>query len=108
MLAPDLFASGTMQNMLSDLSAKFDLVILDGGPVLGVSDTRHLCRLADRTVFVIRWQDTRCSAATLGLRQLADAGANVAGALLTMMEPKQYQKYSLVGIYRRRLALYIG
>ena len=107
-LAPDLISSPAMQRLLRDLSAQFDLVILDGGPVLGTSDTRHLCRLADRTVFLIRWQDTRCSAALLGLRQLADAGANFAGAILTMVDPKHYRKYSPVSAYSRRLALYLS
>ncbi len=105
---PDLFASGAMRTLLARLAAEFDLVLLDGAPVLGVSDTRHLCRLADRTVFVIRWQDTRCSAAWLGLRQMVDAGANVAGTLLTMVDPRHYQKHSPVSLYRRRLAAYIG
>jgi succinoglycan biosynthesis transport protein ExoP len=108
MLAPDLFASNTMRSLLRALAASFDLVLLDGGPVLGTSDTRHLCRLADRTIMVVRWQATRCSAALLGIRQLADAGANFAGAVLTMVDPKQYQRYSPVRSYRRRLSLYLG
>ncbi|MGD0431979.1 MAG: Wzz/FepE/Etk N-terminal domain-containing protein [Acetobacteraceae bacterium] len=108
MLAPDLFASNAMRNLVEALSRSFELVLLDGGPVLGTSDTRHLCRLADRTVMVIRWRDTRCAAAMLGLRQLADAGASFAGAILTMVDPKHYQKYAPVGTYRRRLALYLS
>jgi polysaccharide biosynthesis transport protein len=108
MLAPDLFASSAMRNLIDALSRSFELVLLDGGPVLGTSDTRHLCRLADRTVMVVRWRDTRCSAALLGLRQLADAGASFAGAILTMVDPKHYQKYAPVGTYRRRLALYLS
>ncbi len=107
-LAPDLFASGAMRNLLSELSSRFDLIILDGGPLLGVSDTRHLCRLAERTVFVIRWQDTRRAAAVQGLRQLHDAGAHVAGALLTMIDPKHYKRYSPAGLYRRRPVLSLG
>lgn len=108
MTAPDLFASTMMRDLLTILAATYDLVLLDGAPVLGVSDSRHLCRIADKTVFLVRWQDTRCSAAMLGLRQLVDAGANIAGTLLTMVDPKQYQKYTPVGLYRRRLALYLG
>jgi succinoglycan biosynthesis transport protein ExoP len=108
MLAPDLYASEAMRRLLRQLSHTFDIVILDGGPVLGTSDTRHLCRLADRTIFVIRWRDTPCSAALLGLRKLADAGANLAGAILTMVDPAHYRKYSPVYTYRKRLSLYLN
>ncbi len=106
--APDLFGSPAMRQLLGQLSKAFDLVLLDGAPVLGVSDTRHLARLADVTVFVVRWHGTRCSAAGQGLRQLVDAGANVAGTLLTMVDDKVYQRDSAAGPHRRQLALYLN
>jgi len=108
MTAPDLFGSSAMRLLLERLSRSFDLILLDGAPVLGVSDTRHLSRLADATVFLVRWQDTRCAAAAIALRQLVDAGANVAGTLLTMVDPKHYQRYSPAGPYRRQLQLYLN
>jgi Mrp family chromosome partitioning ATPase len=97
-----------MKTLLQDLSRSFDLVLLDAGPVLGTSDTRHLCRLADRTVFAVKWQDTLCSGAALGLRQLADAGATIAGTVLTMVDQKSYRKFSPVHEYRRRPAIYLN
>jgi polysaccharide biosynthesis transport protein len=103
-----LFSSPAMKTLLQDLSRSFDLVLLDAGPVLGTSDTRHLCRLADRTVFAVKWQDTLCSGAALGLRQLADAGATIAGTVLTMVDPKSYRKFSPVHEYRRRPAIYLN
>ena len=108
MTAPDLFGSSAMQQLLGKLSQAFDLVLLDGAPMIGVSDARHLSRLADTTVFLVRWQNTRCAAASVGLRQLMDAGANVAGTLLTMIEPKYYARNSPVGVYRRQLAVYLN
>ena len=107
MVAPDVFATAAMRNLLRALSSNFDLVLLDGGPVLGTADTRHLCRVADCTVFVVRWQDTRCAAAAIGLRQLLNAGANVAGAILTMVHPKQHRLQSPARMYRKKLAAYI-
>jgi capsular exopolysaccharide synthesis family protein len=106
--SPDLFGSDAMRALLKELSAVYDLVLLDGAPVLGVSDTRHLSRIVDRTVFVVRWQSTRCAAVELGLRLLLDANATIAGTLLTMIDPKFYEKSSPIGIYRRRLALYVN
>lgn len=105
-VAPDLFASPAMRTMMQALSARFDLVLLDGGPALGLSETRHLCRLAERTVFVVRWQDTRCAAAAIGLKILRQAGAQVAGVVLTMVDPAQHRKHSPAGIYHKRLQAY--
>ena len=106
--SPDLFGSSAMRKLLEQMSSDYDLVLLDGAPVLGVSDTRHLCRIVDKTLFVVRWQATRIAATEVGLRLLIDAGANVAGLLLTMVDPKYYEKSSPIGIYRRSLALYLS
>lgn len=105
--SPDLFASGNMRKLIADLSARFDLVILDSGPVLAVSDTRNLCRLVDKTVFVVRWQDTRRHAVRLALRQIIEAGGNIAGVLLSMVDFQRYARYSDTGFYQRKLQLYL-
>ena len=107
-ISPDLLGSAAMHRLLERLSKIFDLVILDGAPVLGGSDTRHLARLADATVFVIRWRQTRCATTAMALRQLIDAGAHVTGTLLTMVDPKHYRRNSPVGLYRRQLSLYFN
>lgn len=107
-IAPDLLGSAAMDRLLDQLSPVFDLIILDGAPVLGGSDTRHLARLADATVFVVRWRQTRCATTAIALRQLIDAGARVTGTLLTMVDPKHYRRNSPVGLYRRQLSLYLN
>ena len=105
--SPDLFASANMRRLLVGLSKHFDLVLLDSGPVLAVSDTRNLCRLADKTVFIVRWQETRQFAVTQALRQITEAGGNVAGVLLSMVNLKRYARYSESGFYQRKINLYL-
>ncbi len=107
-VAPDLLGSEEMKRVLQKLSDRFDLVLLDSSPVLAVSDTRHLCRLADKTVFVVRWQDTRRQAVTAALRQVLEAGGSLAGILLSMVDLKQYSKHSTTGFYQRRIGLYLS
>lgn len=105
--APELLASAGMRRLVRILSRRFDLVVLDCAPVLAVSDTRHLCRLADQTVFVVRWQDTRCQAATAALRQIVSAGGHIGGLLLSMVDTDQYSRYSTLGLTQRRIGLYL-
>ena len=105
--APDLFASPAMRRLVGQLSDLYDLVVLDCAPVLAVSDTRHLCRLADQTVFIVRWQETRCQAAAAALRQVVSAGGRVGGLLLSMVDLDQYSRYSTLGVTQRRIGLYL-
>ena len=105
---PDLFATAAMRELLQAASTTFDLVLLDGGPVLGIADTSHLCRMADATVFVVKWNDTRCAAVKSGVRQLLNSGANVIGTILTMVDPTEFKKQSPIGQYGGAVVRYAG
>ncbi len=107
-MSPDLFASEEMRKLIATLSERFDLILLDSSPILAVSDTRVLCRLADKTVLLVRWQDTRRFAVVAALRQILDAGGSVAGILLSMVDLKRYAKHSTTGFYQRRIGLYLS
>ncbi len=92
--SPSLLGSQTMEHLLNTLAQRYETVILDSAPVLAVSDSLLLSRLADRTVFLVRWAETRRETANNGLKQLLDAGAHIAGVLLTLVDVKEHAKYS--------------
>jgi len=48
---------------------------------------------ADATVMAIRWASTPWDAAKIALKKLHDAGATVAGSVLTMVRESQHAKY---------------
>ncbi len=106
-ISPDLFSSIAMRNLVMGMADQFDLVLLDSGPMLAVSDTRNLCRLADKTVLLVQWQQTRRSAVLSTLRQIVDAGGNLAGVLLSMVDLQRYAQYGDTGFYQRRINLYL-
>ena len=56
--APEILESHAMKAALATFSERYDLVILDGPPVMAVSDARIISRLADYTVFVVQWAKT--------------------------------------------------
>jgi capsular exopolysaccharide synthesis family protein len=90
---PDLLDSFPMQRILKTLAKNYDLIILDSAPVLAVSDTLFLSRVVDKTVFVTRWATTRRETAVLGLRKLREAKADIAGALLSIVDTKDLASY---------------
>ena len=89
----DLFESARMKALLESLRDTYDLVVIDSPPLHVVSDARVLARLADTTVFLVRWAKTRREVALLGLRQIVEAGANLAGVVLSMVNVRKHARY---------------
>lgn len=79
--------------LLDTLDEKYDLVVIDGPPVLSVSEAALLSGQADTTVLAVRSATTPESAVQTALRKLHVAGASVAGAVLTMVQEARPTKY---------------
>ncbi|MEW6090629.1 MAG: polysaccharide biosynthesis tyrosine autokinase [Pseudomonadota bacterium] len=90
---PDLMASSQMHLLIDRLRQDYDLVVLDSAPVLPVSDSRVLSRLADETVFVVRWSDTPKDAAQSAIRELRLYQSNIAGVILVAVDASKQAKY---------------
>jgi capsular exopolysaccharide synthesis family protein len=105
---PDLLGSEHMRRLLREMSERYDFVLLDSAPVLAVSDTRMLARLADKVVFLVRWADTRREVAVNGLRQVRETGASIAGVALTLVDVRKHARYgySDSGYYHGRTRKY--
>jgi Mrp family chromosome partitioning ATPase len=90
----DLFASHRMETLVQTLKEHYDLVIMDSPPVMAVTDSRLLSTLADKTLFVVRWDYTPRKVIKTAIQQLSEAGNNVAGIVLQRVNLKQYGRYS--------------
>ncbi|CAH2599849.1 Polysaccharide biosynthesis tyrosine autokinase [Rhodovastum atsumiense] len=90
-----LFGSGAWEGLLNQLTAQFDLVIIDSPPVLVGGDSWHLARFAEITVLLTRWRSTAPDAVAYAVSQLQSARATLAGAVLTMVSAAEYGSYGL-------------
>jgi polysaccharide biosynthesis transport protein len=108
--SPHLLGTDQMTGLLAQLKATYDVVVLDSPPLLAVSDTRILGQVADKTVFLVRWADTRRETAVRGLHRVQEGGLDLAGAMLTMVDFDKYTKYRLgeFGHYYHRIEKYYG
>jgi capsular exopolysaccharide synthesis family protein len=88
-----LLASARMRQMLEALAPHYDHILLDTAPALVTADVLALSRFSDKVVFVIRWAHTRQDAAIEALKQIIDAGGDVAGVVLSRVVPRQYKQY---------------
>ncbi|MBP6014734.1 MAG: polysaccharide biosynthesis tyrosine autokinase [Alphaproteobacteria bacterium] len=89
----DLLASLAMKSLLQALRDHYDLIIIDAAPVLPVSDTRMLARLADKVIFAVRWDATPREAVLSGIKLLRDANADIAGTVLTQADLRRHAIY---------------
>ena len=100
----DLSTGGRLAGLLAELRDEFDIIVLDTGPVLALTEARVVAALADQVVFVARWRRTPAKAAQLALAMLASVEAKVKGVVLTMVEVKS-EDARPVGVNRMFTAL---
>lgn len=79
--------------LLDELRDRYDMIVIDVPPLLGVNDGRILAMLADDVIFAIRWGRTSRIAAAGALKALRSASANVFGAVLTRVDSRKHALY---------------
>lgn len=94
----ELLSSNKMTELLNLAKEKFDYVILDGPPVLGLADALILAHLASGTVVVVESGVTRQGQLIGALKRLRSAQAMVIGGVLSKLDENnnaygQYQGY---------------
>lgn len=85
----DLLSGGRLPELLAGLRDRFDLLVLDGPPVLGLADAPMLAANADATLFVVEAGRGSRGRTKAALRRLRLNGAHLLGALLTKFEPRR-------------------
>ena len=109
-----LFASNRMRQLLAELRQDYDCVIVDGPPLLVLTEARLLASMVDKVLFVVKWGGTRRDMAQNALDLLRSAGGetsrnalvtlpsdpnaldesrvNLAGAVLTQVDLKKHAR----------------
>jgi capsular exopolysaccharide synthesis family protein len=85
--------SESLRAVLDRLGRSFDLVIVDAPPIIPVADARVLSTLVDSVVVLARWGRSDASVLGYALKLLRDAGADVAGVALTMVDQRKHAQY---------------
>lgn len=90
----ELLGSLAAKNVLSDLRAKFDYVIVDSSPLLAVTDGAILAANADGALVMSRSGQTKREHLAHAIGILRDVGATVLGAVFTMTPTRRGGQYS--------------
>jgi capsular exopolysaccharide synthesis family protein len=114
----ELLGSPRMEELLGRHRSNYDHIIIDGPPVLLVSDAKALARLVDTTVLVINAAATSRGAAQRTIREFKEVNAKIIGCVLFAARSmkggyfneqfKSYRKYEKKAKKARKAALAAG
>lgn len=85
---PELLAGERLPALLQALGERYDTIILDGPPVLGLADAPLLAHHAEATLLVAAAGDTHGEALVQSANRLRAAHAHLLGTLLTRHDPR--------------------
>jgi len=89
--AAELLTGDRLKKLLKELSSRFDHVVVDAPPVMGLADTPLIASVSEGVIFVIESHATSATAAGVAVSRLRDSSARLLGALLTKFEPQKAQ-----------------
>lgn len=83
---PDLLGSKRMRETLDALRTRFEFVLIDASPVIGVTDAEVLSSYCDGVVFVMHSQRTSRFSARQALQTLEGVRAHILGVVLNAID----------------------
>ena len=91
----ELIASTRMEELIDELSSRYDVVVFDSPPILGLADAPLMSALVDGVIFIIESERARRGSLKTALRRLRTMRPMLLGAVLTMFDPsKAGHRYS--------------
>ena len=107
----DLLSTPRIKQIVADASAQFDMVIIDGPPVLGLADASLLASACRNAMLIVESGKTRTRGAREAAERIEAAGAHIVGVTLTKSaeEASHYgyrlYQYTAVGEQRNQIIL---
>ena len=83
-----------MVELLEMASQRYDHIIIDGPPILGLADALLLSNLSDATIVAIEAGKTRKAVLLDSLKRLERANANIIGSVLTKISKSVNPNYN--------------
>jgi capsular exopolysaccharide synthesis family protein len=93
--------SANLPDMLRDLSAHFDRLVIDGPPVLATADTGLLADAVEATVLVVRAGRTTADEVADALHALRSTDTDVVGTVLTHAQVSRHAKAATRTYWRK-------
>lgn len=100
----ELLSGPRFAHLLEQLSSRYDCVVIDSPPVLGLADAPVMSALADGVIFVVEASRSRSGMLKTAVRRLRAMNPVILGAVLTKFDPtaasNKYSEYYGYDYYR--------
>ncbi len=97
-----------MPGLIEEMSKEYDLIILDGPPLLGFAESLQMASAADGVVVVTRAGETSRKAVAAAIQTLGQLRANVVGLVLNQVKKHHSDHYYYYGYYGKYYKRYYG
>lgn len=107
----DLLSTPRIKQIIAEAAAQYDMVIVDGPPVLGLADASLLASACRNVMLIVESGKTRTRAARESVERIEVAGAHIIGATLTKSADEasgygyRYYQYNAVSDKRNQIVL---
>lgn len=89
----ELLSSNHFTNLFEGLRKKFTYIVLDGPPVLAVSDAVVLGQIVDSVVLAVKSESTRSQMVKEAIKRLHKSNVHVSGTVLAQADAKRMNYY---------------
>ncbi len=79
----EILSSGLVNELLAKCRARYDVIVIDSSPVLGIADAPLLSRFVDGVIFIVEANSAQAGQARQAIGRLRDMNANLLGVVLT-------------------------
>jgi capsular exopolysaccharide synthesis family protein len=89
--AGELLSSPRLQMLVDELQGRFEYVIIDSPPILGLADAVIIASRVEAVVYAVEANSTRRGTIRMAVSRLLQAGITPVGAVLTKFEARKAQ-----------------
>lgn len=96
----ELLASKRFKKLVGKLKKRFDVIILDCPPIVGLNDAVVVASIADISMIVAKYKSTSKDLLEKSKKALDTVNANIVGVILNQMEETKNSYYYYGGYYK--------
>jgi Mrp family chromosome partitioning ATPase len=93
--ALDVFGSPRLGPALEEARRHFDVILIEGPPIMLIADALVLGRIADIVIHVARWADTKRRTVHAAVQRMEEHGVIVDGVVLMRVDVEKHAKLNL-------------
>lgn len=89
----EILASDKMKEFIESAKKIYDVIVMDSPPVMAITDSIILSKIADSTIFIIRWEKTPKNIVKNSIKLLNNSKVKLSGTVLSRVNINKHKKY---------------